>query len=130
MKKSLLGAAILLSGLLSAPAVMAYGGADDYREVRYGDWSRAHSRHHFERIRYLRAKLERGRDERRRAEWAYNEARRRGDWPTVRFQQARLNRLDREIDRDRYELHRAYEQARRNRYRHEVWSDEYSYRYN
>lgn len=130
MKKSLLGAAILLSGLLATPAVMAYGGVTDaYREVRYGDWSGSGSRYHFEKIRHLRAKLDRGRDERRRVEWAYNEARRRGDWPTVRFQEARLNRLDRQIERYRYELRRAYDQARRDRYRREVWGDKYSYRY-
>ncbi|HAO33265.1 MAG TPA: hypothetical protein PLP22_02140 [Candidatus Competibacter sp.] len=130
MKKSLLGAAILLGGLLSAPAVMAYGGAHEYWETRYSDRKWNGSRHHSERIHHLRAKLDRSQDERRRVEWAYNQARSRGDWPTVRFQEARLNRLDREIHRYRYELRRAYEQARRDRYRHEVWSDEYSYRYN
>ena len=129
MKKSLLGAAILLGGLLSAPAAMAYGYGDDYREARYSERGLTGSRHHFEKIRHLRAKLDRSQDERRRVERAYRQARSQGDWPTVRFQEARLNRLDREIQRYRYELRRAYEQARRDRYRHEVLSDEYSYRY-
>lgn len=135
MKKALvLGAATLLSVLTATPPAFAYyysdnyRASDNYRETR-NDWRWSETRSPSERIRHLRAKLDRDLSERRKAEWAYNQARARRDWPTIRFQQARLDRLNREIQRNRYALNRAYEQARRDRYRYEVQRDSYNYRY-
>ena len=127
-KTSLLSAAALLSTLLAAPA-FAYGSAGAGWETRSDrQWSRSHD--HFERIQYLRAKLHQEMAERRRVEWAHDQARLRRDWPAVRFERARLDRLDRQIEQYRYELHRAYEHARRDRYDRDAWRDDYGYRYN
>lgn len=127
MKKALIfGTTTLLCSLLAAPA--AFADRYDDRDGRQSEW-RHHERHHdFKKIKYLREQLERSKAERRKAEWAYNQARRVGDWPTVRFQQARLDRLDRKIRHDQKELNRAYERARWDR-RHDDWRDEYSYKY-
>jgi len=129
MKKALIfGATTLLCSLLAAPAAFAhrYDGGNFYQSG-----GRHHGYHHdHKKIKYLRAQLERNKAERRKAEWAYSQARRVGDWPSVRFQQARLDRLDREIRQDEYELRRAYERTRRDYRDHRnAWRDEYSYHY-
>ncbi|MBK7540281.1 MAG: hypothetical protein IPP10_09730 [Candidatus Competibacteraceae bacterium] len=129
MKKTfLLSAAALLSTLLAAPA-FAYGSADDdWGTPADRRWSRSHDR--FESIQYLREKLHQEMAERRHVEWTYNQARLRRDWPTVRFERGRLDRLDDQIEQHRHELHRAYEYARRNRHDHDAWRGDYGYRYN
>lgn len=120
-------ASTLLCSLLAAPVVFAHR-YDDGNFYQSG--GRHHGHHHdYKKIKYLRAQLERNQAERRRVEWAYNQARRVRDWPTVRYEQARLDRLDREIRHDQYELHRAYEQARWDRH-DDAWRGEYGYEYN
>lgn len=130
MKKMLMiCATTLFCSLLAAPAVFAHD-YDDGNFYQSGGRQYGHRHHDHKKIKYLRAQLERSKAERRKAEWAYSQARRVGDWPTMRFQQARLDRLDREIRKDEYELRRAYERLRwDHRYRRDAWRDEYSYHY-
>lgn len=121
-------ASTLLFSLLAAPAAFAHRYNDGNF---YQSGGRHHGHHHdYKKTKYLRAQLERKKAERRKAKWAYSQARRVGDWPSVRFQQARLDRLDREIRQDEHELRRAYERLRwDHRYRRDTWRDEYSYHY-
>lgn len=129
MKKALIfGTTTLLCSLLAAP--VAFADRDDDWDTGQNDWRHHEHRHDFNRIQHLRAQLERDMAERRRVEWAYNQARRAGDWPTMRYEQARLDRLDREIQHDQHELHRASQQARWDRYHHDAWRGEYGYEYN
>ncbi|MBK8181504.1 MAG: hypothetical protein IPK63_00775 [Candidatus Competibacteraceae bacterium] len=130
MKKNLLvGTIALLGSLLAAPAAMAYQHIETTGPARISHWEHHSHRHSSNKIHYLRAKLDNQQAERRRVDWAYNQARRMGDWPTARFEKNRLSRLDREIRNTKRELSRAYEQSRwRNRY-NDGWRGEYSYGY-
>lgn len=125
------GITLLLCSLLVAPAAYAHRDADNDGDGRNSD--RHHHHHHGDsyEIQRKRAKLQRDYQERKQALWAYNEARRRGDWATVRFEQARLERLDRQIRHDQHELERAYEKSRRDRHEHHGdRRDRYGYDYN
>lgn len=126
MQKSLfLGTLTLLCSLLATP--VAY--ANRYHDDRDDNHHRHEYRYDYHKIQHLRAKIQRNQEERERVLRLYNHARRAGDWATVRFERARLDRLDREIQRDQHTLQRAYEKARWDRReRREEWRDRYGYR--
>jgi hypothetical protein len=127
MKKNLLiGTAALISSLIAIPAAFADQGFPSNQTIQLSHWDNYSHSHSSGKIHYLKAKLERAQAERQRAEWAYHQARRIGDWGTARFEKNRLYRLDQEIRQTRYELSRAYEQKRP--YRYDDWRREYSYR--
>jgi hypothetical protein len=113
MRTALVSTLILLSSWLAAPAAHAdrdwdnRDGYRDYPEYRHDG---------FREVQRIRAKLHRDREERQRVLWAYNEARRAGDWTAMRYERARLERLNRRIERREYELRRAIEQTRWERY--------------
>ena len=133
MRKSLLlGATALLCALLVAPAAYAHRDTDD-------DWDHrpSHRHHHDHRsdayhdIQRKRAKLDRAYEERRQALWIHDKARRMGDWATVRFERARLDRLDRKIAHGQRELRHAYQKLkwRRDRHDRDDGRDRYGYQY-
>ena len=128
MRTALLSTLILLSSWLAAPAAHAdrdWDNRDDYRdyhEQRYDG---------FHEIQRIRAKLHRDQEARQRALSAYHHARRAGDWATMRYEQDRMDRLDRRIERREHELRRAMEHARRDRPgRHDEWRARSDYDYN
>lgn len=127
MKKNLLiGTITLISSLVAMPAAFAYQEFSGNQKIQLSHWDNDSHSHRPSKIHYLKAKLERVQAERQRAEWAYYQARRVGDWSTARFEKRRLYRLDQEIRQTRYELSRAYQQTRP--YHHDDWRGEYSYR--
>ncbi|HRD65202.1 MAG TPA: hypothetical protein PKY50_03520 [Candidatus Competibacter sp.] len=127
MQKSLFfGTVTLLCSLLAIPVAYAH----QYYDDQNGDshYYRHTYRYDHHKIQHLRAKIERNQAERERVLRIYNHARHTGDWATVRFERSRLDQLDREIQRDRYELQRAYKKARWDRdERGGEWHDRYGY---
>ncbi|MDS4021458.1 MAG: hypothetical protein RKR03_13245 [Candidatus Competibacter sp.] len=124
MRTALIGTLILLSSWLAVPAAHSHGDWDN----RDNDPGYQEYRHDLHEIQRTRVKLQRDREERQQALRVYNEARRVGDWATMRYEQDRLDRLDRRIERREYELRRAMEQARQERYeRHDEWRASYGY---